>query len=78
MKPQGAGSKNRPKDALEDDLLDEKLKQLGEDFLEEQVPEALLDVLRRATAKRSEAVGTEADTRFKRDSEQGGKSDDET
>lgn len=39
------------------DMLDEKLRQLGDEFLEEEVPEALLDVLRRGMEKRSDRTG---------------------
>lgn len=43
------------------DVLHDKLKQLGEAFLEEEVPEALLDVLRRAAAERSKRAETDSE-----------------
>jgi hypothetical protein len=39
------------------DTIDARLKRLGDAFLDEEVPDALLEVLRRAAAARSKADG---------------------
>ncbi len=47
-RPKGVGHEEKSGDELDD-----KLKQLGEEFLDEDVPEALLELLRRGSLERS-------------------------
>jgi hypothetical protein len=70
-KPELAGEEDNASD-----VLDEQLRQLGEEFLDEQVPDTLLDVLRRGMANRSQPAEAEKDELSESHADQAEKSDD--